>query len=117
MVKEWAKEIFSLYNTPMLCKNKNQESAIISHRLLEILKNDGENDKVSEFEVLQFLSDASLIIPLKSKWYRIYCYLFNKFHPEQDFIPERDTILNENEHEELLRLRRDLFKKLRNLMK
>ena len=91
---------------------RNHKDRIIVERMKHH-KEIFETQQCSEFEAMLYLSTASLAQPIGHDWAQIYLYLFNGVMPEVakdlDVLPDRPE-LNENQKDDLLGLRRWIFK-------
>jgi hypothetical protein len=73
----------------------------------EILK----EEMCTEFEAMLYLSTASLAHPISHDWYTVYMYLFRRWNPENaDTIGVKVEELERNQMEDLIRLRRWIFR-------
>ncbi len=68
----------------------------------------------TEYEALLYLSSASLCFPLSASWTEVYLWLFNRCLPkaaEADPDLRSTRELDQDQQEELLKLRRWIYKK------
>lgn len=92
-----------------------QKIRIKIERMKQVMESKGKKiELATDYEAMIYISTASLSQPLSRMWTRIYCHLFKTFYPDQsDFLPDYEAKLHIQDEQELLNLKRWLWKKSR----